>query len=519
MSIPAIRSAWSLIIASVLGILLVSATASATPFVVPNGALQVEENSGTNILLSGNCGPESELNQPIRSAFYQGNGIRGGLIFEFIGKKVSGHGEIAVNIDFNTTVQSDPSFVLDGDFTASGVTANGAAVGSGSGSGSVNQGGFIFTDTGTQQAPEKGKVENLSMIINDFGGISGCILALNNFTIEFLIPVAAGTIGATTPTVVAVLPQLQYQDISRGIRGIRSVISAAFPGLISGSAATGITPLASGGMRYQGMSGLSAGDGATLPWGVWANLELSFFEDEFAATAYDADRNAIMLGGDISPRDNMIVGMALMYSMTDIESTFNSGGGDIDTLSIIPYMALRLSEELNLNFDLMGGYGELKINQFRSIAGTQVSSKTSGRRFFISGDLSATHFINDLTLTGIAGMLYAHDRIDDYTESNGSKISAARISFGQFHVDGEVAYSLGRFTPFASLSYERDFTREDLVTAGPAQPANDSDGFRAGLGLRFYADDNWTGSARFDKTFGRKNIDEYAFSLQVHGSF
>jgi len=45
------------------------------------------------------------------------------------------------------------------------------------------------------------------------------------------------------------------------------------------------------------------------------------------------------------------------------------------------------------------------------------------------------------------------------------------------------------------------------------QSANDSDGFRLGLGLRFFADDTWTGSVRWDKTLGRKDLDEYAFSL------
>lgn len=119
--------------------------------------------------------------------------------------------------------------------------------------------------------------------------------------------------------------------------GVDVAVDAIAGGLgfsIGGSSA-GTTALIPGGFRTRVQS---AGDGFEYPWGVWVSYSHSRFEDEFAASAFDADSNAVFLGADFSPWDNYYFGVAVGYSTIDIDLTFNGGQSDVDTFSILPYL-------------------------------------------------------------------------------------------------------------------------------------------------------------------------------------
>ena len=74
----------------------------------------------------------------------------------------------------------------------------------------------------------------------------------------------------------------------------------------------------------------SAGDGFEYPWGLWVSYQHSSLENNFAATAFDADTDTFLVGADFSPFDNSVAGVALAYSDTSTNTFFNSGGSDTD---------------------------------------------------------------------------------------------------------------------------------------------------------------------------------------------
>ena len=126
----------------------------------------------------------------------------------------------------------------------------------------------------------------------------------------------------------------------------------------SSSGGESTTALVPGGFRTRVQS---AGDGFEYPWGVWVSYSHSRFEDEFVASAFDADSNAVFLGADFSPWDNYYFGVAVGYSTIDIDLTFNGGQSDVKTFSILPYLAIDLSDALQTDLDLSMGWSVIPV--------------------------------------------------------------------------------------------------------------------------------------------------------------
>ena len=158
-----------------------------------------------------------------------------------------------------------------------------------------------------------------------------------------------------------------------------------------GEANTGLepTPIAGGfGVRSQ-----SAGDGFAYPFGLWAAYSHSDYEDDFIGAAarsdFEADSDAVFLGIDVSPWDNYVFGVALGFDQTDIDTTFNAGEQDIDSYSILPYMSGYISDPLgvdfDLSFDMVVGWSDVEIDQFRTLAGTRITSSTDATRWLFAG--------------------------------------------------------------------------------------------------------------------------------------
>ena len=133
--------------------------------------------------------------------------------------------------------------------------------------------------------------------------------------------------------------------------------------------AVGLIPIA-GGYRVQAQG---AGDGFDYPWGLWGSYQYSDFEDEFNATAFDANRHGLYMGADFSPWDNWVFGTMLGYEDIDTDTTFNTGEIETNGLTIAPYMGVQLSESVGVDFDLSAvfalGYSHLDHDQFRTVGG------------------------------------------------------------------------------------------------------------------------------------------------------
>ena len=275
------------------------------------------------------------------------------------------------------------------------------------------------------------------------------------------------------------------QGVGQHTQTVGDAIGAGFS---SHHAEAGVTPIA-GGYRLQAQS---AGDGFDYPWGLWGSYQYSDFEDEFATTAFDANRHAVMVGADFSPWEAWVFGAMLGYESVDNDTIFNGGNIDTDGLTIAPYMGVLLSDSVGVDFDLSAvfvlGYSHLDHDQFRTIGTTRITSDTDSHRYFLSGNLIAGRSYGNWYVSGQAGLLVAREDIDGFTESNGNVVGDDRVQLGQASIGGDVAYAWGSFEPFASAIFSHDYSREELGGGHP----NDQNELRLGFGIRYFSEQGFT---------------------------
>ena len=291
--------------------------------------------------------------------------------------------------------------------------------------------------------------------------------------------------------------------------------------LAAGESGISLTPVA-GGVNFQGRS---AGDGFEYPYGVWGAYQHNDFEDDFTATAFDADSDIVLVGADFSPWDNMIFGAALGYETTDADTTFNGGNVESDGLTIAPYMGIHLSDDLGVDFDVSAdlsfGFSFLDVDQFRTdpATGARVTSNTDADRVFVSGNVNASNWFGEWYIGGRFGLLYAKEDEDGFTESDGTVVFDRASELGRMTVGANVAYSWDSFEPFASVDWQYDYQHEDLVTATAPQPANDVNDFLLGFGVRWFGASGISASFEYNTVVGRDDFDSDTFTVFVRADF
>ena len=274
----------------------------------------------------------------------------------------------------------------------------------------------------------------------------------------------------------------------------------------------------SNGFRLQGQS---AGDNFfEYPWGMWASYQRSDFEDDFAARAFDGDRDLVMFGADVSPWENSVFGVALGYENNEIDTTFNAGSVDIDGITVAPYMGFLLNDPLGTErydvvVDFTIGYSDLDIDQVRTAGGARITASTESDRVFFASNVSVSRRFNDLYLTGLAGLLVARDEVDGYTESDGTVVGENEVDLGQLRIGADAAYSWGSFEPFASAIFSHDYERQKIGGGHP----NDSNEVQLGFGLRYFSEHGFTGSVEYRTSLAREDYDEDSLTFTVRGEF
>lgn len=294
------------------------------------------------------------------------------------------------------------------------------------------------------------------------------------------------------------------------ISAVSSRIAAIFGG-IGGGRANAL------GMRYDAGNGLAGGDVfAGLPIGVWGSYTRSDFSDAFTATAFDGDRNLAMAGLDISPLEDMVLGLSLGYEDTNLETRFNSGEVESDGVIISPYAAYRWAE--NYQIDAIFGYTSIDTDQVRNLTATPITSDTASDRFFWAGNFTVSQPWQNWLFAGRFGMLWVREFIDGFQESNGATVADKVVELSQWRFGGDAAYSWGDFEPFASVTYERDFSRAPLVP-GSTVPGDDRDGVVIGAGVRYFNASGLTGTFEWNTIEGRDSYSEDSYTFLLRYQF
>jgi hypothetical protein len=310
----------------------------------------------------------------------------------------------------------------------------------------------------------------------------------------------------------AVLLNIQMQET---VTAISSHTGDALHGIRS----SGKPRITDNQFKISGATGLNAGDGTTIPYGVWGSYSYSDYDNDLSSTAFDGDTHSFLGGIDFGFWENTVMGIAFGYDNGDIDTTFNGGHQDADTYTIVPYFGALLTDTLSLDFNI--GYSYVDYDQFRTLPGTttRVSSSPNADRWFGALNLNGITYRNNWILGGRIGALFGKSVIDSYTESNGTVVADSRTKVGTGVIAGDVAYSYKNYEPFVNLSYQYDFELRELsVTTGP-QPENDRDDILVSAGVRYYNSNGISGNLEYTKRFERDNFDEDRISLTVRADF
>lgn len=407
-----------------------------------------------------------------------------------------------------------------GSWSSSDMTSGGVlVVGTGTAPSVPVAGDF---STGTISSPGPAQQDQLSFVGVTFEGriSTGCDVQMPGGVINatFALIGQTGT-SALPPSEFLQAPNLgQFsQNLQRIFSKIvfRSRTGPQNPGDVG---ELGIAPIAGGAI----VDGRSAGDGFDYPWGVWASYQSSRFEDEFAATAFDADSDLVFFGADFTPWENFVAGVAFGYESTDTDTTFNTGEQDLESFTVAPYLGAVIGDQVGVDFDLTVdlsiGFSRVDIDQFRTAAGARVTSSTDADRWFISSNLAASKAYGNWYLGVRGGLLVARDDQDGFTESDGTVVAARSAELGRLTLGGDASYLWGSFEPFASALYERDFERDKITVAGTPHP-NDNDDVLLGAGLRWYSELGFTSSFEYNTVLGREDFESDSYSFLLRWDF
>lgn len=367
--------------------------------------------------------------------------------------------------------------------------------------------------TGTFMGTFSGNQLNLSVDVADNGypGPGLCFTAANGIFTQ----TSGGGIVVNpeiTPSNILTAPILLNTQVNSITGNLNTRIGDVLRGIAVGPKQTAT------GFMWEGQSGLNAGDG-TGSYGIWGSYSYSDFENDFVSTAFDGHRHSVLVGIDIAPRDNIVLGLALGYEGSDIDTGFNRGNQETNGFTIAPYFGYLLTDTISIDASI--GYSQVSSDQYRTdpATNTRISSDPDSTRWFGTFNLNGYTTWNNWLLSGRIGFLHARSIQDSFIESNGTTVSESNSKLGQVNIGGEAAYSYGNFEPFARVSYENNFSSTQITVVGGPQPSNDNDDFLFGAGIRYFGDNGLSGNLEWNKRLGLEDYNEDTFTATVRWDF
>ena len=162
----------------------------------------------------------------------------------------------------------------------------------------------------------------------------------------------------------------------------------------------------------------------------------------------------------------------------------------------------------------------VQTDQLRTAGGTRITSDVESTRWFGAANATGSWSFERVLASLRAGAQYATQDDDGFIESNGTRIGDTRATIGRFLLGGELAYTAGAWEPYVGATYEYDFTRTEIAFApGVAEPRNDDSGVLFATGLRYFGDNQVSGSVEYSTVLGRRNYDEHTFTGNVRWEF
>lgn len=248
----------------------------------------------------------------------------------------------------------------------------------------------------------------------------------------------------------------------------------------------------------------------------WATGSLSFLENDGPGTEFDGIVANPLAGVDATLDGAIVVGLALGYEGSDLDTPFNGGTLDSNGFVITPYAGARVGDF----FVLDGGFGYARIDYDRTRfdGARTVSGEFDGDRFFVFANAAAylppdLVGIDNLQLIGRVGFRYSHEDQSSFVE-DGTRIEGDTLELGQVSFGAEAKYYPdspfgGDLELFVKAIGTVDAIRSDREAIdGFPDPSDDRTEVRLGLGAVATITDRLSVDIAYEHVFSRENISE-----------
>lgn len=261
---------------------------------------------------------------------------------------------------------------------------------------------------------------------------------------------------------------------------------------------------------------------------AWGTGSVTFLESDGPGAEFDGEVFNPLVGIDATIDGGIVVGIALGYEGSDLDTDFNGGTLESDGFIITPYAGARVGDFVVVD----GGVGYVRVgyDRTRIAEGVRVSGDFDGDRFFVFANVAGymppgVLDVEGLQLIGRLGFRYSHEEQSSFTESGGTRIDGGSVELGQVSIGAEAKYYPdspfdGDLELFAKVIGTIDAIRSDREPIeGAPDPSDDRTDVRLGLGAVADITDRLSVDIAYEHVFSREDISEQSVVAGVRLRF
>jgi outer membrane autotransporter protein len=265
------------------------------------------------------------------------------------------------------------------------------------------------------------------------------------------------------------------------------------------------------------LTGLSSG-GEAASHGLWVSASASALDNTFISTEYDGGLFLGMIGYDYRINKRLLLGAALGYESTDIDTRFNNGTVQSNAFTVSPYAAFRICDYLSI--DVILSYSFLDYDTTRPTFLGQATGGYDADRYMVSSNLNYYYLTGNWNFNARFGYMYTKEDADGFTESNLNRVQSEDTKIGEFQIGGKIGYFINKFELFIGAYYIYDNTMtKTKVLVGQRRPSNDKSEVEAIAGINLFANDTVNLSAEVSTSMGRDDVDNTSVLVNVSFAF
>ncbi|MGD9638192.1 MAG: autotransporter outer membrane beta-barrel domain-containing protein [Alphaproteobacteria bacterium] len=253
---------------------------------------------------------------------------------------------------------------------------------------------------------------------------------------------------------------------------------------------------------------------------------------------YDADTQGFAVGADKEVNENLTLGLALSYALTNINNkgVLSSNGSDIDSYGVVLYGNQKF-DKMYVEGSLGYSYHDFDNNRLVNVGAINqnLTSNYGANEYTVSVETGMPIDFEKAIVTPVAGIRYSHLNQDGYSEAGGSaalKVESRETDSIKSKLGAKLARNFdidaGVLTPEVRLSWMHEFgddqidTTSKYVAGGTSFTTNGmslpKDAAVIGLGVTLAKKDNWSFLADYDAEL-KSDYTSHAGTIQVKYDF